>query len=166
MVHESDQRDQMGHFPSRHLHSFTAADGVSRVWKPGSRFKEFPGFGEFVDLPFPVLHIKFPWVSRMVALCRQVKTYCKRFCVAFTSKRISFWSSQILAKDLLCVIKKCIQQRRQHNRTILMQYLQNPNALIEHDDYIDDGIDDARLSNSTNQGFLHTEMTLISRLKQ
>ena len=43
-----------------------------------------------------------------------------------------------LEEDLLCSVKNCIQQRRQHDMVNLIRYLQNPNLSIHDEHYGDD----------------------------
>jgi len=39
-----------------------------RVWKPGSRFREFPGICDFFHFPFPGFPNKIPGNTRMVSI--------------------------------------------------------------------------------------------------
>ena len=43
-----------------------------------------------------------------------------------------------LAKDLLCAVKKSVQQRRQHEVVNSLHYLQNPNSSIYKEQYADE----------------------------
>ena len=66
-----------------------------------------------------------------------------------------------LAEYLLCCVKNCIQQRRQHDMVNLIRYFQNPNLSI-HDEHYADGI--SLLGSNTKDGVVKTATTLFCRL--
>ena len=65
-----------------------------------------------------------------------------------------------LAEDLLCSVKKRIQQRRQHDVVNLICYLQNPNSSIRDQHYANEI---SLLGSITKDSFVKTATTLFCR---
>ena len=65
-----------------------------------------------------------------------------------------------LAEDLLCAVKKHVQQRRQHEVVNLLRYLQNPNSSINNEHYADE----IPSCSNSEEGFVKTATILFCRL--